>query len=694
MLQLSNDVLAIIFGQLSFQDLATVRLLSKHCCRVGDGDLTWSYLMFLYGLHGVVPHSPRTWRDVAQAINLHRFPSVDNSNANAHGAMWIPFIRANDDSPGWMTTEKASILSETAGYQALPRRLNKHFCNATASIGIIPVDDDVETLFAIQTQLNDIMGIEIARNVVEEQIWTSGNTIGIDVFNIFPKYGGSRVIAMLIRQRIELLEADARRICVLFQVLMETCSTVVFVGKSKSSIKRWQQLVGPTLQNVEADNLATCEKVPNVLFLTENGSEDVCELLENTPLPFISWMINRTNTIGHTSFKTKGAISLKTYQLPAWINPLASVRIPASTLIAMIARAAANNFEESLWSLNSMIHVCAEEEKIAFDFYKLAMDTEIEELRRANEKNEPVPLEAVDLVQTHDHFFYASLRKFCFSLPVVCGDDVSTGLQIPESLKRSISGYFRILWRQNIVHCREFCQNVFHSVIEPVYAEFFEGNGFNNKNGLRQWYNAVEEKIKIYNKESRGMRRFDVLSELIIGELSEKMRDFCDRNPVHPFLHVADAEAALVSLREDITLTLQNFTRQQDEKLSRMQRSSALYTSSVGTQWIVQTLSDAEEHISSLHCDAELWDSLRVMKSESLLPISRDGVNFSNTLKERHALRLQKIWQLRNSENEARGRADRVSSQLDNDHCKNANEVVVHQIPSPTARQTVLSWFA
>ena len=695
MYRLSNDALAIVLGNLDLADVTNSRRVSKRFQNVADGDLTWSYLLRHRGIQGILPHPSRTWQDLARAINLHHVP--DESSCLDKGATWLPFVRASQHGPGWAICEESKVLTETADWQAPPLLLNDHLGNATASIGIIPVDDCPETMIAIQGQLHEMMGL--APCMIEARVNTVTSapaTLGLDVFNFFPKYGASRVMAVLLRQNLDQLEGEARRICNLFQLMMSTCSTVIFAGQSQEAVTRWQRLVVPTLDEAAATATTTCEKVPNVLFMTRDGSGDVCDLLQNAPRAFLSWMVNRTNTIGHTSFSMQGAISLKTYQLPTWINALANVRVPVSTVLRMIVAGVHDTQWSSFWSLSTMAHVCSAEEASAFSFYKLAMDTEIEEYKRSGPSGSLMPLEAVDLVQMHDQFFYASLRRFSFSLGVACGDDTANGLQIPEGLKRLTSGYFRIQWRANIVHCREYCEDVFSKIIAPVYSEFFDGSAFGEKNSLRAWYVEMEAKIEEYQVKSRGMRRYDVLSELICGEVTSKMRAFCDAHPEHPYLHHDDAEAALVSLREIVNQLLQNATRTQDEQLSQMQRSSAMYTSSVGTQWVVQTLAEAASSVRTVRCDAELWDALRLMKRNTLIPPTEhdEPVELSSVLQQRQEDRLELIRQIRNAEHDARSRADRVSAQVDM-KCKNTNSIVVRDngAPSRSVRQTVLSWF-
>lgn len=269
-----------------------------------------------------------------------------------------------------------------------------------------------------------------------------------------------------------------------------------------------------------------------------------------------------------------------------------------------------------------------------------------------------VPMDPLDMVETHNSHCYTALRKFAFALPSVAGPDTEKGLRQLEILKREIADLFRIHWRRNNEYSRVYCNTLFSFLIAaPLYSKFFadrfasrelasidrdvegvERYGIHDKRGLRNFFRAAKDMMEEYMLKARGLRQFDILSERLADSLIPSVLAFCTLHPhKHTPLHAV--REACDELQKEVVKANAQYSQSVDGRLNEAQGESALYTASLSSEWAAEAERSAIQHMRAIVDEVEAWESACLARIRILLssPAEDDGANStaSSSLAER-----------------------------------------------------------
>ena len=684
----SSHELALMLVYLNCWEMTSLRLVSRKLRAAVDSDQVWSTFVRERCcdpsglLLTVVPNTHGQWKRFAINSGVFRLAShqVPDRDQCAMGiATWIPLVSTGIQAPpssGRRVLQFNSPVRELGDVVCPPRILNESSMtgrlNRSTSIGLVLAETASERIEAeifdtVHSQLcrffNLVTADRFTRSAVHDLRQQNGaEGPQLSVFTYFPRGpDGDQVMVSLLRHQGIISEAhsgasggagECAYFAKLLEVVFATSSHVIFLGDSSDSISTsLSRLVGPHMSRGDRAAYSTDENTPNVLFAGRSRL-DVPQLISNIPPNLAAWVTQRSSCIGDCMLEHDTLFTMrKPYRVPAWINPAVSVDVPVSVILRMIESAikdltspptplpngnATSSAHQQLWTAPVVSFLCSAQERQSVLFYARALDTDFDEMTRPTPSDGldcsvRVPAEPSQLVAIHHQHFYSALRNHCMVLPPVCGADSDIGLAALENLKRRISDKFRDVWVENREVSRDYCSAQFQHVFSPVISKFLIGDdpiGFQHKRGLKQFYSAMQDKMLEYKLKSKGHRRFDILSEKVSEAIIPLLYSYCDEHPDHPYFRRDDAEAVARELVADCHRMMSDFARQVDVEFGQLQRTTAVYTASLGSEWAASLQTQAMTYLHRREDEANAWCFACAARSGFLLRhnTSRSGV--------------------------------------------------------------------
>ena len=584
----------------------------RTCRRLRDAsksEMLWCFLLRSRGICNVTPLPDSSWSDLAKCL------SFTQKGEPLTGA-WRTLVSA---SGGELVTCQTTIDALRSSPSAVHSLSGRFVANRV--IGIIPVMPSEALLCSAQKWLYMQGGIAgNTANVVAPLL--NRDSQGIDMFDLFPCDAlGARTVALHMYSGMAAWKSNPEVAAKLLFTMMHCCSTIVLLGERGRDVKEWISAVEQRLSHAavtESQAYCTPSNTPNAFVVVQDGDCDsVLQALRRPRSQLAEWLCANCNEAKVVP-SMEEAKCTNTYRIPGWINPLST--FPLSPLVtSQIVAACATGAAASMWTTEqTMASSFAPLVERAAAFYCSAMTTEMEDCCKPlleGKTQMQHPIEAAELADLHDHFFFAALRSCAMQLGDICGTDVAAGVTLLESLKQLLTSTFRQMWRKNLDVSRDYCTCVFHEVFAPVRTRFINGDGFHEKKGLKRWYAAVCDKFSEYQLKAKGPRKFDVLWDLITLEVIPEVQQWSMDRPTHAYFRPSDVTQACLCLRQYTEELLTGFRRSQDEQLSQRQRSSAVYTSYVGCEWTAAAHSTAATTLRGMRVAASTWQHNCAVKS-------------------------------------------------------------------------------
>lgn len=699
-----RDALACTTSFLNISEVAKLRLVCKAAQRAIDSDAVWAMIIRdQLSFHRLVPLGKcGGWRQLVQRLELHQ-PSNRLQQASSgslvdeeRNALTAAVHSALQDAGKWMTVASVppSSAAATAGSAVAPSAARPQFHegstalldmiagpksltakqHSTCSVGVVltggmtPLSPDVatsipfsgsselSTLLSVQQQVLEFLQLSTVRpeTLVRELIAkpVTESVASLECFNAAPHCGrdGSHRMVFLLRITNE-ARSNPSAVGKLLEAMMNTCSSIQFVGPDQSTIAQFCSWYGSMLPTVPAAPFSTGANTPSVAFTISSPSStappmELSQFIPQNSEEMNSWIFNRTCSVGTGYLDHKNLFSLaKPLHCPSWVNPAVTSAICPATILRMIQSSlneasgdAASSPPSSSWSVSVMRFHCDPEERRIRSFYENAIRTEFDhhtrpDLETAYLAEIPTPMDPLLMVEAHNLYFYAAIRKYGYALPVICGRDCQGGMKLLEVLKRNVSDVFRTFWRRNNEFSRAQCHAVFNHTFGPVASKFYDIEHspllFDAKRrGLKQWYTAIGDKIMEYELKAKGLRKFDILSEELNDRVFPQFLQFIQQNNANVSrdricTHEEDAQRAIADLRQMVIERTAAYDKNTNGTLNTSQHESALYTAAMSNELASLQSKSAVEYLKSIEEDADAWEQACLWRIRTLTTLPK-----------------------------------------------------------------------
>ena len=641
---LPTDVMANVLQFIVPSQQRNVRLSCRRLNAECDGELLWCCLCSTAGIHRVIPQDGISWKSFAKRIGL-------TCGAAGRGE-WAPLV-------GYQSAETAAPTS-LVDEASLPwRAVATTGREQVASVAIVSVGSThrlqcaARDLVLQATMLADRSttpyNADIAppsppcspsdraasprsgRSSPVPQQGFGGKLPGpaIEFFDICPLIDDDmKVTVMQLNEGPlgfmpsadgELMASHYRHVARLVETLWSSCSTIIFLYDDEHKLRQWTDNVGSVIGSASADESMFCSKknTPNVFFATASKSNGPIQSFAGFPVELRHWLANRSNRVESSTIDdlvTELVPSPKRYNVPGWIAPLVSPALQPCHLLRMTIAAATGTPASDLWGVERMQQVISQQLNKVHQFYKGAMETEIED----RTKKGTIPMASEDIVVNHRHFFFAALRSYSMQLFAICGNDVAAGTQLLETLKRDINTTFRELWRNNSVICRQFCTKLYDQIFDPIEDQFVNRGGFDKKHSLKDWFAAIHTAIGQYRKMAQGPRQMEVLAERMAQHTIPRVLAYAAAQPIQTHLHIEDLVLATKEIKASTEKMMLHFRSVQDELMGKMQRETAIYTTVTGSEWTATLHGNCCQAMIQRRRAAEEWEFAWLERCEAL----------------------------------------------------------------------------
>jgi hypothetical protein len=697
-----RDAFASTTSFLNISEVAKLRLVSKAAQRAVDSDAVWAMIIReqLSFLRIVPLGKCGGWRQFVQRLELHQ-PSLRLQQASSGNLVdgerdaAVAAVRtALNDAGKWVTVASVAPTIPTtnnstttasythpqfhAGSTALldmiagPKSLAAKQ-PSTCSVGVVltagltPLSaesalsipfsssNELMTLLSVQQQVLEFLQLSTARpeSLVRELIAkpVAESVASLEVFNAAPHCGrdGSHRMVFLLRVTNE-ARANPTAVGLLLQAMMNTCSSIQFVGPDQATISQFCGWYGSTLPTVPAAPFSTGANTPSVAFTISSPSScsppmELSQFIPQNSDEMNSWIFNRTCSVGTGYLDHKNLFSLaKPLHCPSWVNPAVTATISPATILQMIKSFVTppplgGDALLSPWEVSVMRFHCDPEERRIRSFYENAIRTEFDHHTRPDSETAylaeiPTPMDPLLMVEAHNLYFYAAIRKYGYALPVICGRDCQGGMKLLEVLKRNVSDVFRTFWRRNNEFSRNQCHAVFNNAFGPIASKFYDIEHspllFDAKRrGLKQWYTAIGDKIMEYELKAKGLRKFDILSEELNDRVFPQLLQFVQQNNANVpreriCTHEEDAQRAIADLRQIVIDRTAAYDKGTNGTLNTSQHESALYTAAMSNELASLQSKSAVEYLKSIEEDADAWEQACLWRIRSLTTIPKN----------------------------------------------------------------------
>lgn len=696
-----RDAFAVAASFLNISEVVRLRQVSKTVQRAVDGDAVWAMIVHeQLSLRSLFPFGKcGGWRQFVQRLELHQ-PLMrlhhamtsdavtdderDTSVAAVRAALeiagqWItvasvaPSIVPTDATRSSPTVHPqfhegcATLLNMTAGPKSLAAKQQ-----STCSVGVVLTggvtpssiadghhvhtsSNEHATLLAVQQQVLEFLQLSsnrpeaLVRDLVAKPATES--VASIEVFNAAPHCGrdGSHRMVFLLRVTNE-ARSNPAAVSKLLEAMLNTCSSIQFVGPDQDTISQFCGWYGSSLPLVPAAPFSTGANTPSVAFTISAPSVsappiDLSLFIPHNSEQMNSWIFNRTCSVGTGFLDHKNLFSLaKPLHCPSWINPAVTAAICPATIVQMIksslqlpvvaaAAAAEDPANASAWSTTVMRFHCDPEERRIRAFYENAIRTEFDHHTRPDANTAyladiPTPMDPLLMVEAHNLYFYAAIRKYGYALPVICGRHCAGGMKLLEVLKRNVSDVFRTFWRRNNEFSRTQCHAVFDHTFGPVAAKFYDIEQSPllldaKRRGLKQWYTAIGDKIMEYDLKAKGLRKYDILSEELNDRVFPQLLQFLHESNANVpaeriCTHEEDAKRAIADLRQIVIDRTAADSKVTDGTLNKSQHESALYTAAMSNELASLQSKSAISFLQSIEEDADAWEQACLWRIRTL----------------------------------------------------------------------------
>lgn len=685
-LNLNEDIFSIVASFLSAPEICSGRLICKHFLRLLESDCVWA--AWAIDQKGFTRFSPLTsghrcsttsvnarqvkgWKQFVRSLRIDRFPCLWEDEA-VHRKLidevgqWTTVATSSDRNNGEVVFRPSilDVLDKTCPVAPVSTTAAN-----TYSTGFILTTPVIATeqnfLMAIQSQMLEYLGVQTYRPELLLKRWLHNDmpSASIEMFSLVPTvevavhnaHGGSNngigpsVVShskcvFVLRMSTE-AQRNPKAVATLMTTLFHVCSAVHFVGHSLDDITRFAEWFGSAsggMTTVSAGPFSTPENTPNVVFAVErlptgvSVNDIASEVLSSAPQELKSWILNRSSCVGGSLLSHKNLFtSCKPLKCPAWVNPAASCAVPPTAAVRMIR---AHIEEHNCWSLEVMKHICGSQESSNRRFYEDAIRLEFEDHTRRSGQEQSnflsnihtIPMDPLVLVEAHNLYFYATVRKYACTLHTVCGRDSDAGMKLMEVLKRNVSDVFRLFWRRNNDFSRDYCTSLFEHTFQSLESKYGPDVTHEDalavtmdKKGLKHWYRLVRDKVHEYELKARGLRQYDILAEEISTLVIPQIMHFVAEHP-SKFFSLVDVRNACDDLNAEIKKATSQYSKNTDGRLNKAQHESALYNAALSNELAAQFQRLAAEYLQRVAMEAEGWEQaclsrIRILCSSNAL---------------------------------------------------------------------------